>query len=745
MPGGIEVASLAVEVDPKGIKETSSQLGGLSKSGKEAELSMGGFAKSIVGYTTAANLAVDITKKIITGVKDLAVESVQLAAGFETARVTWGVLMGDMAVGEDVFNKIRQFSAETPLSFQALESSAQTLAGFGVEAGDLINVLGRLGDLARGDNSALGRLSLVFGQVKAQGRAMTQDLYQFVNAGVPIFNMLADSMDVDIGKIKDLAADGKIGFAEIEEAIRKATSEGGQFYEMLSNAAKLTAGKMSTAMDNFKQSLAALGEKFLPLVNAGLDAYNRHMEEAAGRKNVESVLSGESGDISAAIARLITERDQIQAQLIQAQAWLKQTSDFAYSMQVSELENSLNEIETQINALYSRQRNQLVSDAGAGKLDPVDTVRTWQDWEKEVDEWTRLELEKVDTNKRVAGILNRSYDAAKARDEVIDQAIDKLLGLTSDQTTDKFNTTDRSIQELVRQKSAFDVPDLGLDFFSDLNTTNTIGNVQALTIGLTDLAVAAADASGEFKILSVEEIKAAEEAEKEKLIIENLKKELESIAQSAAIDTFKSIGAALAAGSEGAETFEDAMLRMSIQILNQLPLMMLSAGLQLIAVGNWPVGLALIAASGLVAIGAGAASYGYDKATSPVEANAFGNAYQSPSLSAYSGGVYNSPRMFAFANGAGMFAEKGWEGILPLARMSTGKLGVHATGGGGDVQVIINNNATNTTTSSEEKTGADGSRQVIVTIESIVQGMVPKGKLDGLLSRGGMSPVAHRG
>jgi tape measure domain-containing protein len=745
MPGGIEVASLAVEVDPKGIKETSSQLGGLSKSGKEAELSMGGFAKSIVGYTTAANLAVDITKKIITGVKDLAVESVQLAAGFETARVTWGVLMGDMAVGEDVFNKIRQFSAETPLSFQALESSAQTLAGFGVEAGDLINVLGRLGDLARGDNSALGRLSLVFGQVKAQGRAMTQDLYQFVNAGVPIFNMLADSMDVDIGKIKDLAADGKIGFAEIEEAIRKATSEGGQFYEMLSNAAKLTAGKMSTAMDNFKQSLAALGEKFLPLVNAGLDAYNRHMEEAAGRKNVESVLSGESGDISAAIARLITERDQIQAQLIQAQAWLKQTSDFAYSMQVSELENSLNEIETQINALYSRQRNQLVSDAGAGKLDPVDTVRTWQDWEKEVDEWTRLELEKVDTNKRVADLLNRSYDAAKARDEVIDQAIDKLLGLTTDQTTEKFNTTDRSIQELVRQKSAFDVPDLGLDFFSDLNTTNTIGNVQALTIGLTDLAVAAADASGEFKILSVEEIKAAEEAEKEKLIIENLKKELESIAQSAAIDTFKSIGAALAAGSEGAETFEDAMLRMSIQILNQLPLMMLSAGLQLIAVGNWPVGLALIAASGLVAIGAGAASYGYDKATSPVEANAFGNAYQSPSLSAYSGGVYNSPRMFAFANGAGMFAEKGWEGILPLARMSTGKLGVHATGGGGDVQVIINNNATNTTTSSEEKTGADGSRQVIVTIESIVQGMVPKGKLDGLLSRGGMSPVAYRG
>jgi len=63
--------------------------------------------------------------------------------------------------------------------------------------------------------------------------------------------------------------------------------------------------------------------------------------------------------------------------------------------------------------------------------------------------------------------------------------------------------------------------------------------------------------------------------------------------------------------------------------------------------------------------------------------NAKGNVYQnSPSLSAYSGGVYTTPKAFAFAKGAGVFAEAGAEAIMPLTRGQNGKLGVHAVGGG---------------------------------------------------------------
>ncbi|WP_286917802.1 MULTISPECIES: phage tail tape measure protein [Pseudomonas] len=63
-------------------------------------------------------------------------------------------------------------------------------------------------------------------------------------------------------------------------------------------------------------------------------------------------------------------------------------------------------------------------------------------------------------------------------------------------------------------------------------------------------------------------------------------------------------------------------------------------------------------------------------------ANAKGGVYDSPSLSTFSNGVYNTPQTFAFAKGAGIFAEAGPEAIMPLTRGADGSLGVRALGGG---------------------------------------------------------------
>lgn len=57
-----------------------------------------------------------------------------------------------------------------------------------------------------------------------------------------------------------------------------------------------------------------------------------------------------------------------------------------------------------------------------------------------------------------------------------------------------------------------------------------------------------------------------------------------------------------------------------------------------------------------------------------------GGVFESPSLSAYSSGVFNTPRTFAFAKGAGIFAEAGPEAIMPLRRGSDGRLGVTVQG-----------------------------------------------------------------
>jgi lambda family phage tail tape measure protein len=94
-------------------------------------------------------------------------------------------------------------------------------------------------------------------------------------------------------------------------------------------------------------------------------------------------------------------------------------------------------------------------------------------------------------------------------------------------------------------------------------------------------------------------------------------------------------------------------------------------------------GMGTGAAAGTEAMASNVQAYGGDGIGSLIAsngwvANAKGNVYSSQSLSAYSNGIYDTPQVFAFAKGAGVFAEAGPEAIMPLQRAPDGSLGVRA-------------------------------------------------------------------
>lgn len=96
-------------------------------------------------------------------------------------------------------------------------------------------------------------------------------------------------------------------------------------------------------------------------------------------------------------------------------------------------------------------------------------------------------------------------------------------------------------------------------------------------------------------------------------------------------------------------------------------------------------------------------------------ANAKGNVYSMPSLSAYSGSIVSQPTFFA--NGGNVMGEAGPEGIFPLKRGADGKLGVVAHGaGGGDVTVNVINN-TDAQARTERRTDGRGNSIIDVVIE----------------------------
>ncbi len=73
-------------------------------------------------------------------------------------------------------------------------------------------------------------------------------------------------------------------------------------------------------------------------------------------------------------------------------------------------------------------------------------------------------------------------------------------------------------------------------------------------------------------------------------------------------------------------------------------------------------------------------------------ANAKGNVFTAPALSAHSNTIVSKPTIFPFAKGIGLMGEAGPEAIMPLRRTPDGRLGVAAAGGGNARPITINVN-----------------------------------------------------
>lgn len=106
----------------------------------------------------------------------------------------------------------------------------------------------------------------------------------------------------------------------------------------------------------------------------------------------------------------------------------------------------------------------------------------------------------------------------------------------------------------------------------------------------------------------------------------------------------------------------------------------------------------------------------------------------SPSLSAYSGGVYDSPQLFKFARGAGVFGEAGPESIMPLRRGPDGRLGVTAYGGASPISIstMVNVDASGQSNSQTTASQADAAaRQLAAEMEATAKRVVARAMQPG--------------
>lgn len=230
-------------------------------------------------------------------------------------------------------------------------------------------------------------------------------------------------------------------------------------------------------------------------------------------------------------------------------------------------------------------------------------------------------------------------------------------------------------------------------------------------------------------------------------VVGSMVSSLAQLSFDATLSGFKELGQALGEGEDAADSMQRALESMASEILNQLPLLFMQAGLQLIAQGQWALGLGLMAAGLADQVVAGYVNGKKESA----KANALGGVYGDEAYTAFAkGGTFTNqivakPTYFRFAKGSGfgtgLMGEAGPEAIMPLTRGADGSLGVSASGiGGGDVQVNIP-----VTVYSDEPVEVhdtedeNGQRKIEILVGSMINQHIAGGKADkALKSRYGL-------
>ena len=173
---------------------------------------------------------------------------VRLGAQAEQTSVAFRVLVGDEQKATQMLSQITNLSVRSPFSKLQLQKNAQLMMNFGVASNETLKRLEQLGNISGNDADRLSSLSLVLGQVHANGYLMGQDLLQFVNAGFNPLQELSKMTGKSMGELRDLMSDGKITYQNIAQAIDHVTGVGGKFNGMLAAQSQTIAVKWNKAV-----------------------------------------------------------------------------------------------------------------------------------------------------------------------------------------------------------------------------------------------------------------------------------------------------------------------------------------------------------------------------------------------------------------------------------------------------------------------------------------------------------------
>lgn len=303
-------------------KDVQRATGKFQQISKSAQQESNRMRDALLGVGKAMGIAFS-AQQAIAFVKQV----VSVRAEIQALEVSFRTLLGSQQASAELMRQMKEFAAATPLQLGDLAKGAQTMLGFNVNAEEIMPMLKAIGDISMGDAQKFQSLTLAFSQMQSVGKLMGQDLLQMINAGFSPLAVMADKTGKSIGELKEEMSAGAISAEMVKQAFIDATSEGGQFYGMLSGQGDTVKGALAQLSGAFTDMFNGIGEQSEGIIKGSVKSLQWLVEHYETLGKVLAGIIATYGTYKAVMMTVVAlERLQVQLALAKMDGMTKQAA-----------------------------------------------------------------------------------------------------------------------------------------------------------------------------------------------------------------------------------------------------------------------------------------------------------------------------------------------------------------------------------------------------------------------------------
>lgn len=258
-------AARAQETAAKDAKEAWQKFAAGPKKAEESvrHLGVGGMAMG----TMIGGAALGAGTALLGMAKDAVTGAFQTIASNEQAEISFATLTGSEKAAKQEMAVLKDFAAKTPFELPGLIQDAKLLQGVGMEFKNVIPTMTAWGDAA----GALGvsqdgfqRTMLALSQSISATKINAGDMNQIVEAGIPIWKIMAEALGKPVSEIRKMSEKGELLTADVLPKLNAQMSK--DYGGNMAKQSQTLSGMWSTLMDTFHQGMADALTPLLPIL-----------------------------------------------------------------------------------------------------------------------------------------------------------------------------------------------------------------------------------------------------------------------------------------------------------------------------------------------------------------------------------------------------------------------------------------------------------------------------------------------